>query len=113
MNQVRWAPYDDQFARRDSYSNSRGCGVCQHGRTQKKRAAFVLCLMVKIPVMDFFLSFGRTVTRMLEARSKGVTAGTYDALIAATAVHRVYALLTPNVSDFKIFAGLKVEPYPL
>ena len=36
-----------------------------------------------------------------------------DALIAATAIHHGYAVLTRNISDFKIFAGLKVEAFQL
>ena len=40
-----------------------------------------------------------------------LTAGAHDALIAATAIHHGHALLTRNVSDFSIFAGLKVEAY--
>ena len=34
------------------------------------------------------------------------------ALIAATAVHHGYALLSRNEANFKIFAGLKVESCP-
>ena len=34
-----------------------------------------------------------------------------DALIAATAVHHGFALLTRNVVDFELFAGLKVEAF--
>lgn len=40
-----------------------------------------------------------------------MTAGAHDALIAATAVHHGYALLTRNVVDFSLFAGLKVEAF--
>ena len=69
-------------------------------------------LLVNIPVLDFSLSVGRTHARMLAALSKGVTAGAHDALIAATAVHHGYALLTRNVADFKLFSGLKLESYP-
>lgn len=53
----------------------------------------------------------RTHARMIAALSKNVTAGAHNALIAATAVHHGYALLTRNVADFKLFAGLKVEAF--
>ena len=48
---------------------------------------------------------------MIAALSKNVTAGAHDAIIAATAVHYGYGLLTRNVADFKVFQGLKLEPF--
>ena len=48
---------------------------------------------------------------MLAALPKTVTASAHDALIAATAIHHGYALLTRNVADFKLFAGLKFEAF--
>ena len=53
----------------------------------------------------------RTHARMLAVLSKSVTAGAHDALIAATAVHHEYALLTRNVANFELFAGLNVEAF--
>ena len=50
---------------------------------------------------------------MVAALSKNMTAGAHDAMIAATAIHHGYAVLTRNVADFKIFAGLKVEAFNL
>ena len=48
---------------------------------------------------------------MLASLPKNLTAGAHDALIAATAVHHGHALLTRNVADFTLFAGLKVEAF--
>ena len=53
----------------------------------------------------------RTHARMIAALSKSVTAGAHDALIAATAVHHGFALLTRNMANFRLFAGLKVEAF--
>ena len=53
----------------------------------------------------------RTHARMVATLSKNVTAGAHDALIAATAVHHGFALLTRNVADFRLFAGLQVEAF--
>ncbi len=50
---------------------------------------------------------------MLAALSKSVTAGAHDALVAATAVHHGFALLTRNVAGFELFAGLKVEAFSM
>lgn len=64
-----------------------------------------------IPVLEFSLPVARTHARMLAALPKTLTAGAHDALIAATAVHYGHALLTRNVADFTIFAGLKIEAF--
>ena len=48
---------------------------------------------------------------MLGALPRNKTATVQDALIAATALHHGHALLTRNVADFRIFAGLALEPY--
>ena len=53
----------------------------------------------------------RTHARMIAALSKSMTADAHGALIAATAVHHGYALLTRNLAAFKEFAGLKVEAF--
>lgn len=76
-----------------------------------QRAAFVEHLLSLIPILDFSLPVGRTHARMLAGLPKNLTAGAHDALIAATAIHYGHALLTRNVSDFTIFAGLKVEAF--
>jgi tRNA(fMet)-specific endonuclease VapC len=77
-----------------------------------QRGAFVENLLAIIPVLDFSLPVSRTHARMVAALSKNATAGAHDALIAATAVHYGYALLTRNVADFKIFVGLQLEAFP-
>ncbi len=64
-----------------------------------------------IPVLEFSLPVARTHARMIAALPKNVTACAHDALIAATAVQLGFGLLTRNVADFTIFAGLKVEAF--
>ena len=76
-----------------------------------RRGAFVENLLAVIPVLEFSMPVVRTHARIIAALPKSVTAGAHDALIAATAVHHGYALLTRNVADFKIFAGLTVEAF--
>ena len=63
-----------------------------------QRGAFVENLLAAIPVLEFSAPVARTHARMLAARSKNKTAGAHDALIAATAVHHGYGLLTRNVA---------------
>jgi len=88
-------------------------GVERANTAERKaqRGAFVEYLLANIPVLDFSLPVGRTHARLLAALPKNLTAGAHDALIAATAVHHGYALLTRNVADFNIFSGLKVEAF--
>ncbi len=75
------------------------------------RAAFVENLLTHIPVLGFDLPVARTHARMIAALPKNVTAIAHDALIAATAIHHGFHLLTRNITDFKIYAGLKLEAY--
>ncbi len=112
LDLARWAPYGGAYMSAVTASELL-VGVERANTAERKaqRAAFVEYLLINIPVLDFSLPVGRTHARMLAVLSKGVTAGAHDALIAATAVHHGYALLTRNVADFKIFAGLKVESY--
>ena len=75
------------------------------------RAAFVESLLSNIPVLEFSLPVARTHARMIASVPKNMTPSAHDALIAATAVHHGFGLLTRNVTDFKIFAGLKLEKF--
>ena len=88
-------------------------GVERANTAQRRaqRAAFVEYLLASIPILDFTWAVARTHARLIAALPKNKTAGAHDALIAAIAVHHGHALLTRNVADFRIFAGLKVEAY--
>ena len=90
-------------------------GVERANSTQRRaqRGAFVEHLLASIPILDFSSAVARTHARMLAALPKSRTAGAHDALIAATAMHHGHALLTRNLADFKIFAGLKLEAFDI
>ena len=75
------------------------------------QSAFVEHLMARIPVLEFSLSVACTHARMMAALPTQLTGGAHDALIAATATHHGLGLLTRNVADFKVFAGLQLEVY--
>jgi len=112
LDLARWSHYGGAYMGAVTASELLvGVERANTAKRKAQRAAFVEYLLVNIPVLEFSLSVGRTHARMLGALAKGVTAGAHDALIAATAVHHGYALLTRNVADFKVFAGLKVESY--
>ena len=73
------------------------------------QSAFVEHLIARIPVLEFSLPVERTHARMMAALPTQLTAGAHDFLIAATAIHHGFGLLTRNVADFKVFAGLQLE----
>ena len=108
----RWAQYGGAYMSAITASELL-VGVERANTAQRRaqRGAFVESLLSTVPVLEFSMPVVRTHARMVAALSKNLTAGAHDALIAATALHHGYALLTRNVADFKIFAGLKVEAF--
>lgn len=86
-------------------------GARQHRTAPRPTGAFVENLLATIPVLEFSLPIARTHARMIAALPKNVTAGAHDAMIAATAIHYGYGLLTRNVADFKIFQGVNLEAF--
>ena len=111
-NFARWAAYEGAYL--SSVSASELLVGVERANTAKRRAlrsAFVEHLLASIPVLEFSLAVARTHARMIAALPKNQTAGAHDALIAATAIHHGFGLLTRNVADFRIFAGLQLEAY--
>lgn len=114
LDLARWSSYGGAYMSAITASELL-VGVERASTAQRKaqRGAFVENLLSIIPVLEFSMPIVRTHARIVAALSKNVTAGAHDAIIAATAIHHGYALLTRNVSDFKIFAGLKVEAFQI
>ena len=114
LDLARWSEYGGAYMSAITASELL-VGVERASTTQRKaqRGAFVENLLSIIPVLEFSMPIVRTHARMVAALSKNVTAGAHDAMIAATAIHHGYAVLTRNVADFKIFAGLKLEAFQL
>ncbi len=111
-NFARWAAYEGAYL--SSVSASELLVGVERANTAKRRAlrsAFVEHLLASVPVLEFSLPVARTHARMIAALPKNQTAGAHDALIAATAIHHGFGLLTRNVADFRIFAGLQLEAY--
>ena len=112
LNLAHWAHYGGAYMSGVTASELLvGVERANTAQRQALRAAFVENLLSHIPVLEFSLSLARTHARMVAALPKNVTASAHDALIAATAVHHGFGLLTRNVAGFKIFAGLKVEAF--
>ena len=114
LDLARWSEYGGAYMSAITASELL-VGVERASTAQRKaqRGAFVENLLSIIPVLEFSMPVVRTHARMVAALSKNVKAGEHDAIIAATAIHHGYAVLTCNVVDFKIFAGLKLEAFQL
>jgi tRNA(fMet)-specific endonuclease VapC len=112
INLQRWIKHGGAFMSSITASELL-VGVERANTAQRKavRAAFVENLLAHVPVLEFSLSVARTHARMIAALPKKVTATAHDALIAATAIHHGHHLLTRNVADFKIYAGIQLEPF--
>ena len=112
LSLVRWAHYGGAYMSAITASELL-VGVERANTTERRamRGAFVENLLASIPVLEFSISVARTHARMVAALPKSVTAGAHDALIAATAVHHGFALLTRNAADFRLFAGLQLEAF--
>jgi tRNA(fMet)-specific endonuclease VapC len=112
LNFARWAEYGGAYMSAITASELLvGVERANTAQRRAKRGAFVENLLSSVPVLEFSASVSRTHARMIAALPKNVTATAHDALIAATAVHHGYALLTRNVADFKIYAGLAIEAF--
>ncbi len=112
LNFARWAAYGGAYMSAITASELLvGVERANTAQRRAKRGAFVENLLASVPVLEFSASVARTHARMIAALPKNVTATAHDALIAATAVHHGYALLTRNVADFKIYAGLAIEAF--
>jgi tRNA(fMet)-specific endonuclease VapC len=112
LNFARWAAYGGAYMSAITASELLvGVERANTAQRRAKRGAFVENLLSSVPVLEFSASVARTHARMIAALPKNVSATAHDALIAATAVHHGYALLTRNVADFKIYAGLTIEAF--
>ena len=112
LNLARWAHHGGAYM--SAITASELLVGVERANTAERRAlrgAFVENLLAAIPVLEFSMPVARTHARMVAALPKNVTVGAHDALIAATAVHHGFALLTRNVVDFRLFAGLQVEAF--
>jgi tRNA(fMet)-specific endonuclease VapC len=114
LNFARWAEYGGAYMSAITASELLvGVERANTAERRAQRGAFVENLLSSVPVLEFSMPVVRTHARLVAALAKNITVGAHDALIAATAVHHGFALLTRNVDDFKRFAGLKIEAFSI
>ena len=112
LNLARWAHHGNAYMSAVTASELLvGVEPANSAQRRALRGAFVESILASIPILDFSAAVARTHARMLARLPKNKTATVQDALIAATALHHGHALLTRNLADFKIYAGLTVEAY--
>lgn len=76
---------------------------------QKRRSAYVEGLLRDMDLLPVTLEVARVNAQLLASLPQGITVGSNDAWIAATAIAGDYALLTRNARDFEKFPGLQLE----
>ncbi len=76
---------------------------------RRHRSAFVEAILNKIPVFDFSLPIARIHAELFATlTNKGQMIGAHDLIIAATARHLGYSILTGNVAEFRRIPSLNV-----
>jgi tRNA(fMet)-specific endonuclease VapC len=75
-----------------------------------KRQAFVEKVIEFFPVFPLDITVARTYARVWASlASRGITVGSHDLIMAATALSMDYSIITANSRDFGKIEGLKVE----
>jgi len=75
-----------------------------------KRQAFVEKVIEFFPVFPLDITVARTYARLWASLSlQGITVGSHDLIIAATAISMDYTIITANTRHFEKIEGLKFE----
>ena len=79
---------------------------------RRRRAAFVEAVISGVGVLDFAIGCARVHAEIwAELATKGLLIGAHDLIIAATARHHGFSILTDNVDEFSRVPGLRVIPF--
>jgi tRNA(fMet)-specific endonuclease VapC len=76
---------------------------------RERRSAYVEGLLRDMDLLPVTLEVARVNAQLLANLPQGITVGTNDTWIAATAIAGGHALLTRNARDFEKFPGLHLE----
>jgi len=75
-----------------------------------RRSAFVEAMFKLFRPLPFDLEVARFHAQLVSALPRGVTLGTFDLVIGATAIRFGFPVLTTDPGDFKRMPGCMVEP---
>ena len=107
----RWREHGEAFVSAVTLSELWvGVYKADSAERRRKRALFVEGIEAAIPALDFTAEIARVHAKMLADLAPGVTVGTHDALIGATARCFDHTVLTDNVRDFSRLPGVRVVP---
>jgi predicted nucleic acid-binding protein len=74
-----------------------------------KRAAFVEAALARFEVLDFTRESARLHAQLYASlKRKGQIIGAHDLIIAATALHHGFAVVTGNTGEFERIDGLQI-----
>ncbi len=77
---------------------------------QQRRASFVETLLAGVPIIPIDLDVARTHARIWAGLEKqGTLISEHDLLIAATALHYEYVMVTENLREFQRVPNLIIE----
>ncbi len=76
---------------------------------RQRRSAYVEGLLRDMDLLPVTIEVARVNAQLLADLPQGITVGSNDTWIAATAIANGHALLTRNAKDFENFPSLKLE----
>jgi tRNA(fMet)-specific endonuclease VapC len=110
---LRWESSDDVFISVVTVSELlMGVHRADNEVRKKRRSDFVEAILAGISVLDFTAAVARCHAKLhAELLHQGQPIGAHDIMIAATAIHHEFALLTDNIDEFSRAPNLKVIPF--
>jgi predicted nucleic acid-binding protein len=109
----QWDPTDEVYISVVTVSELlMGVHRAENSARRDKRSAFVETIISGIQVLDFTTEVARDHAALhAQLMSQGQLIGAHDLIIAATAIHRGFTLLTDNVEEFRRVPTLNVLAY--
>jgi tRNA(fMet)-specific endonuclease VapC len=110
INFIKWQDYENTYISAITVTELL-VGVSRANTEERriKRSAFVEHIIGSIATLPFGIEEARIYAQILyNLFAEGVTLGTHDMIIAATAIANGYSVLTMNERDFKRIKGVEV-----
>lgn len=110
INFIKWQDYENTYISAITVTELL-VGVSRANTEERriKRSAFVEYIISSIATLTFGIEEARIYAQILyNLFEEGVTLGTHDMIIAATAIANGHSVLTMNERDFKRIKGVEV-----